>query len=247
MLLTIQSGRIKAWARPRLWIWPSVIVSFNNRLFLSGVDTGTCYRSSDQRMRLSQLEDPMKSLKYAIATTIVTGAIILAGCVTNPFVKGNKAHKTTATGSSGRTSASLMDSQEAQLRESLNRTGVDITRNGHSIHLNMPGHLTFASGSHKIKPGFHEVLNSLAGILNEYRDTRINVYGHTDSVGKQSYNQKLSTIRARRVASYLAAKGIGSDRFTVEGLGDSKPIASNKTKYGRAKNRRVEIEILPVK
>ena len=189
----------------------------------------------------------MKSLKYAIATTIFTGVFILAGCVTNPFVKGNKADKTTARSSTARTSASLMDSQEAQLRESLNQTGVDITRNGRSIHLNMPGHLTFASGSHNIKPGFHDVLNSLAGVLREYRDTRVNVYGHTDSVGKQSYNQKLSTIRARRVASYLAAKGIGSDRFSVQGLGESKPIASNKTKYGRAKNRRVEIEILPIR
>jgi outer membrane protein OmpA-like peptidoglycan-associated protein len=192
----------------------------------------------------------VKSSKYAIAITIFTGALILAGCVTSPFLQGKKGDKSAAGGSSaatGRPPASLMDSQEAQLRESLNRTGVDITRNGSSIHLNMPGHLTFASGSHKIKPGFHDVLNSLAGILREYKDTRINVYGHTDSVGKQSYNQKLSTIRARRVASYLAAKGIGSDRFSVEGLGESKPIASNKTKYGRAKNRRVEIEILPVK
>jgi outer membrane protein OmpA-like peptidoglycan-associated protein len=192
----------------------------------------------------------MKSLVYAIATTILIGALILAGCITTPFPRGNKADKTAAEGSSvatKRTSASLMDSQEAQLRESLNRTGVDITRNGQSIHLNMPGHLTFASGSHKIKPGFHEVLNSLAGILREYGDTRINIYGHTDSVGKQSYNQKLSTIRARRVASYLAAQGIGSNRFSVEGLGESKPIASNKTKSGRAKNRRVEIEILPIR
>ena len=189
----------------------------------------------------------MKSSKYVLTIAIVTGALVIAGCVTNPFLKGN--HKA-AGGSSltaRRTSASLMDSQESQLRESLNRTGVDITRNGQSIHLNMPGHLTFASGSHKIKPGFHDVLNSLAGILKEYNDTRINVYGHTDSVGKQSYNQKLSTIRARRVASYLAAKGVGSDRFSVEGFGESKPIASNKTKTGRTKNRRVEIEILPIK
>ena len=192
----------------------------------------------------------MKSLVYAIATTILIGALILAGCITTPFPRGNKVSKKNAAGQtvpSNRSSASLMDSQEVQLRNRLNQTGVDVSRNGQTIHLNMPGHLTFASGSHKIKPGFHDVLNSLAGILREYRDTRINVYGHTDSVGKQSYNQKLSTIRARRVASYLAAKGIGSDRFSVQGLGESIPIASNKTKYGRAKNRRVEIQISPTK
>jgi outer membrane protein OmpA-like peptidoglycan-associated protein len=192
----------------------------------------------------------MKSLVFAFTTTILINAMILTGCITTYFPRGNKVDNTTAQGQSvtnNLTPASLMDSQEAQLRESLNRTGVDITRNGQSIHLNMPGHLTFASGSHKIKPGFHEVLNSLAGVLREYGDTRINIYGHTDSVGKQSYNQKLSTIRARRVASYLASQGIGSERFTVEGFGETKPIASNETKSGRAKNRRVEIEIAPIR
>ena len=192
----------------------------------------------------------MKSLVYAITTTILIGALILAGCITSPFPRGNKVSNTAAEGQTvvtNRTSASLMDSQETQLRQSLNQTGVNVARNGETIRLNMPGHLTFASGSHQIKPGFHEVLKSLAGVLVEYKDTRINIYGHTDSVGKQSYNQTLSTIRARRVASYLAAQGIGSERFTVEGFGETKPIASNKTKSGRAKNRRVEIEILPIR
>jgi outer membrane protein OmpA-like peptidoglycan-associated protein len=192
----------------------------------------------------------MKSLVYAIATTIIIGALILAGCITTPFPRGNKISNTTAQGqtvAANRTSSSLLDSQEAQLRESMNQTGVDVTRNGRSIHLNMPGHLTFASGSHKIKPGFDGVLNSLAEVLLEYEDTRISICGHTDSVGKQSYNRKLSTIRARRVASYLAARGIGAERLSVEGFGETKPIASNKTKSGRAKNRRVEIDILPIR
>jgi outer membrane protein OmpA-like peptidoglycan-associated protein len=192
----------------------------------------------------------MKSLVYAIATTILIGALILAGCIITPFSRGNKVSNTTAEGrtvAANRTSASLMDSQEAQLRESLNRTGVDVTRNGETIHLNMPGHLTFASGSHKIKSGFNEVLNSLARVLMEYKDTQINICGHTDSVGKQSYNRTLSTIRARRVASYLAAQGIAAERLLVDGFGETKPIASNKTQSGRAKNRRVEIEILPIR
>ncbi len=192
----------------------------------------------------------MKSLVYATATTILIGALILAGCITTPFLQGNKAGTKNAEGqtvAANRSPASIMDSQEAQLRETLNKTGVDVTRNGGTIHLNMPGHLTFSSGSHKIKPGFDEVLNSLARVLNEYKDTQINICGHTDSVGKQIYNRTLSTIRARRVASYLAAQGIGADRLSVEGFGETKPIASNKTKSGRAKNRRVEIEILPIR
>ncbi len=192
----------------------------------------------------------MKSLAYAITTTILTGALLIAGCITTPFSNENKVGNSAAKGrtvAANRTPASLMDSQETQLRESLNQTGVDVTRNGQTIRLNMPGHLTFATGSHKIKPGFNEVLKSLSRVLVEYEDTRINIFGHTDSVGKQSYNRTLSTIRARRVASYLAAQGIGAERLSVEGFGETKPIASNKTKTGRAKNRRVEIEILPIR
>ena len=192
----------------------------------------------------------MKSIVYAIAATILIGALILAGCLTTHFPLGNKASNSNTEGqavATNRTSASLMDSQEAQLRKRLNHSGVDVIRSGQTIHLNMPGHLTFSSGSHNIKPGFHEVLNSLASVLVEYKDTRINICGHTDSVGKQSYNQTLSTIRARRVASYLATQGIVSERLAVAGFGETKPLASNKTKTGRAKNRRVEIEILPIR
>jgi outer membrane protein OmpA-like peptidoglycan-associated protein len=72
-------------------------------------------------------------------------------------------------------------------------------------------------------------------------------HGIDHQSNSSGYNQTLSTIRARRVASYLAAQGIGSERFTVEGFGVTKPIASNKTKSGRAKNRRVEIEIIPIR
>lgn len=68
--------------------------------------------------------------------------------------------------------------------------------------------------------------------------------GHTDATGPGSYNQKLSVRRAESVKAYLVSKGIEKNRIYTEGKGETQPIASNKTKEGRAKNRRVEIEVV---
>ena len=68
--------------------------------------------------------------------------------------------------------------------------------------------------------------------------------GHTDSVGTDAYNQKLSVRRAESVKAYLVSKGIEKNRIYTEGKGEKQPVADNKTKEGRAKNRRVEIEVV---
>jgi OOP family OmpA-OmpF porin len=68
--------------------------------------------------------------------------------------------------------------------------------------------------------------------------------GHTDSVGSDAYNQKLSLRRSQAVKAYLVSKGIDKTRIYTEGKGEKKPVADNKTKEGRAKNRRVEIEVV---
>jgi len=68
--------------------------------------------------------------------------------------------------------------------------------------------------------------------------------GHTDSVGSDAYNQKLSIARAEAVKAYLVSKGIEKNRVYTEGKGEKQPVADNKTKEGRAKNRRVEIEVV---
>ncbi len=190
----------------------------------------------------------MKSAHHAIAAILLCAILILGGCITTPFTHENKPGHTDSAAETvpvDRVSETYMDIQEGQLRKSLDQTGVNVTRKGENIHLNMPGHLTFASGSYKIKPGFHNVLDSVAALLKEYKDTHINICGHTDSIGKADYNQTLSKKRAQSVARYLAARGVSSQRFSVEGLGETQPIASNKSKDGRTKNRRVEIEISP--
>lgn len=139
-----------------------------------------------------------------------------------------------------------MDVQEAKLRERLRGTGVSVTRVGDSLILNMPGNITFRTGSSDLNAGFYQVLDSVGIILKEYDETSIAVVGHTDSVGDASSNQLLSEQRAQSVASYLRSQGIGGQRFIVMGNGEQRPIANNTTKEGRAQNRRVEITLTPV-
>jgi outer membrane protein OmpA-like peptidoglycan-associated protein len=139
-----------------------------------------------------------------------------------------------------------MDVQEAKLRQRLRGSGVSVTRVGNQIELNMPGNITFKTGSPDINAGFYDVLNSVAVVLKEYKKTTVDVIGHTDSVGSASYNQRLSENRARSVAEYLSGQGILPARLLIAGMGESQPIASNSTPEGRAQNRRVTIQISPL-
>ena len=139
-----------------------------------------------------------------------------------------------------------MDVQEAKLRQRLRGSGVSVTRSGNQIILNMPGNITFATGSPNINANFYDVLNAVAVVLKEYNKTTVDVIGHTDSVGSADYNQRLSENRARSVAEYLAGQGILPARLLVAGRGESQPIASNSTPEGRAQNRRVNIQISPI-
>ena len=138
------------------------------------------------------------------------------------------------------------DRQEAELRRELAGSGVDVVRQGDNITLNMPGNITFAFDSSNLQPQFYPTLNNVAETLNEYNQTVIEVAGHTDSVGTDSYNQTLSVQRAQSVANYLSGRGVMQQRMIVTGAGETRPIASNDTEAGRAQNRRVEITIVPV-
>ena len=87
-------------------------------------------------------------------------------------------------------------------------------------------------------------LDDLVGKLKAINLEVIIAIGHTDSVGTPAYNQKLSVKRADAVKAYMVSKGIEPNRIYTEGKGEKQPIADNKTKEGRAKNRRVEIEVV---
>ena len=139
-----------------------------------------------------------------------------------------------------------LDQQEKKLREQTAGTGVDVVRDGDSLYLNMPSNVTFAVDSANIEPGFRQTLDEVASTLSQYDRTYIDVYGHTDSTGSDSYNQTLSERRADSVAGYLSSHGVNSARIATRGYGETQPIATKATEEGRAANRRVEIRIVPV-
>ena len=95
-----------------------------------------------------------------------------------------------------------------------------------------------------IKPEGRAKLDDLVGKIKDINLEVIIAVGHTDSVGSDSYNQKLSIRRSEAVKAYLVTKGIEKNRVYTEGKGEKQPVADNKTAEGRAKNRRVEIEVV---
>ena len=95
-----------------------------------------------------------------------------------------------------------------------------------------------------IKPEGKAKLDDLVGKVKAINLEVIIAVGHTDSVGSDAYNQKLSLRRSQAVKAYLVSKGIDKTRIYTEGKGEKQPVADNKTKEGRAKNRRVEIEVV---
>jgi OOP family OmpA-OmpF porin len=95
-----------------------------------------------------------------------------------------------------------------------------------------------------LKPAAKASLDSLAGKVKSLTLEVIVAVGHTDSIGTDAYNQKLSIRRAEAVKKYLVSQGIEAKRIYVEGKGESQPVADNKTAEGRAKNRRVQIEAI---
>jgi outer membrane protein OmpA-like peptidoglycan-associated protein len=138
------------------------------------------------------------------------------------------------------------DKQEAKLREQLKGTGVDVSRDGNNITLDMPSGITFAFNSSDVSAQFYPVLDKVASTLVEYNQTTVNVAGHTDSVGSDTYNQRLSEQRASSVAGYLQSRGLTNQRLQINGFGESRPVDSNDTEAGRANNRRVEITLVPI-
>lgn len=139
-----------------------------------------------------------------------------------------------------------MDNQETKLRQRLEGSGVSVTRQGDNIILNMPSNITFATDQADIKPHFYQVLNSVALVLKEFNQSLVDVNGFTDSDGSEEYNLDLSQRRADAVAQYLISQQLDGNRFEVQGLGESHPIASNASFSGKAQNRRVEIQIVPL-
>lgn len=95
-----------------------------------------------------------------------------------------------------------------------------------------------------IKPEFVPVLDEAVEILKKHADKKVEIQGHTDSIGTDAYNEKLGMRRATAVKNYLVEKGVNADNLTTVSFGESYPVADNGTKEGRAMNRRVEFKVM---
>ncbi len=95
-----------------------------------------------------------------------------------------------------------------------------------------------------LRPESYPELNKVVKLMNDYATLKIEIGGHTDSVGTEAVNLKLSQDRAASVVKYLVDHAVSRDRLVAKGYGKSKPIESNATEEGRAKNRRIEFTVL---
>ena len=145
---------------------------------------------------------------------------------------------------SGYAIGAYMDRTYQNLRERLAGTGVGVERvNQAQIRLIFPADLTFDFNRDSVKSQFVGTLQSTGGVLRDYAQTTVDVYGHADSVGSDEYNQDLSERRAMNVSSILMQGGVIRERMVAQGFGETRPIADNGTDGGRARNRRVEVYI----
>jgi outer membrane protein OmpA-like peptidoglycan-associated protein len=113
------------------------------------------------------------------------------------------------------------------------------------LKVSFSSRLMFTPGQAVLEPGSGKVLDQLIALLNAYTTNRVLIEGHTDASGDRHFNLRLSELRAKGVRDYLIKHGgYDASRFQITGYGDTKPIAGNNTKAGRAMNRRVEVTIL---
>ena len=135
-----------------------------------------------------------------------------------------------------------MDKQAKEIKETL--PGAEVERVGEGIKVTLNENtVNFDFNSANLTTLAKSNLDKLVTVLKNNPDTNINIYGHTDSIGTDAVNLRISSQRAAAVKNYFVANGISASRMFTEGLGKSSPIASNDTDEGRAKNRRVEFAI----
>ena len=135
-----------------------------------------------------------------------------------------------------------MDKQAKEIKETL--PGAEVERVGEGIKVTLNENtVNFDFNSANLTTLAKTNLDKLVTVLKNNPDTNINIYGHTDSIGSDAVNLRISAQRAAAVKNYFVANGISASRMFTEGLGKSSPIASNDTDAGRAKNRRVEFAI----
>lgn len=150
-----------------------------------------------------------------------------------------------AGGALGAAVGAYMDNQEQEMQQSLQGTGIQVQRTAeNTLNLTMPSSITFGFDSATLTPQARSALDSVAKVLNQYPESTISITGHTDDIGSDSYNQKLSEERALSVSNYLSQHNVSYARLTTKGMGESMPKFPNTDEANRAQNRRVELAII---
>jgi outer membrane protein OmpA-like peptidoglycan-associated protein len=154
-------------------------------------------------------------------------------------------------GLAGAAVGSYMDNQKRDLEKNLakeiqsGQARVESLPN-HVVRITMTNQTAFDTNSSQIKPGFDSTMDKLADVVVRYGKTSLTIVGHTDNVGSDQYNQKLSERRAVSVAQYFESRHVNPMRLATSGKGEGAPVASNNSESGRQANRRVEIYVEPV-
>ena len=138
-----------------------------------------------------------------------------------------------------------MDDQAKKIETEIPGAKVERVDNGIVVTFDENSGVYFDTNKSNVNSKSQETLNKLSNVFAEFPDTNILVVGHTDSSGKDDYNMSLSQKRATSVTSYLVNKGLQSTRFTTHWYGETQPKYDNSTAEGRAKNRRVNVAIVP--
>ena len=189
--------------------------------------------------------------EFAVRTAAGSGIGAIAGYLLGDLIGGNRTAAIIGAGIGavgGGAVGNYMDRQEQRLRQQTAGTGIDVVRQGDEIILRMPNEaITFAYNRADVQSQYFGTLNQIAGVLSEFPSTAIDIYGHTDSTGSDSYNQDLSERRAQSVANYLTTRGVNRVRMATRGFGESQLLISpERTEADRQANRRVELRIAPV-
>ena len=140
--------------------------------------------------------------------------------------------------------SSNLEKQRRDMQAATQGTGVEMTQTAdNQLKLDIPSDISFAVGRSDISPSFAPVLDQFAAGLRNNPNAEVRIVGHTDSTGSDAINNPLSVDRAASTRDYLVARGVNPQVFVIEGHGSTRPIATNDTAEGRAKNRRVEIYV----
>jgi outer membrane protein OmpA-like peptidoglycan-associated protein len=191
----------------------------------------------------AQTDNHAKTKKGAVIGG-VAGAIV-GGVLGNNRGSGNAKRGAVIGGvvgtATGAIVGAMMDKQERELRQI---EGVNVQRVGDDeLKVTVKNEVLFDTNSSALRSASKDSLREMADVFEKYPDTTIQVAGHTDSVGSNAYNERLSERRASSVANYLENLGVRGSRVDTVGYGESQPRASNSTASGRQLNRRVEIHI----